>query len=426
MINENSLKAAAKLAFGRHFVRPAYGGYCFAHIPATIQGIFGLTTDTPLPAEAIPDGGPYERVVMLFVDAFGWNIFQRYADDFAFLRELAAGGVVSQMTSMFPSTTAAHVTSIHTGLPVGQSGVYEWFYYEPQVEQVIAPLLFSVAGEKGRDGLVRLGVKAASIFPEETLYQSLAQAGVASYNFTPGDYAKSPYNSHVTRGSDTIPYYTWSEAMTNLGLLLEKRPSRLYVSVYFSGIDSIAHPYGPNGLHAENEAISFLTLMERFLNNLRRSAAGGGRTLLLLTADHGQASTDPATTIYLNRRFSGFQKYLKRNPQGQPILFGGSPRDLFLYIQEQALEEAEALLKEGLEGKAEVWRTGALIEAGLFGPQPVSEALLGRLGNLVILPYPGEAVFWYEADKFEQKYFGHHGGLTREEMFIPLAAYPLK
>jgi hypothetical protein len=34
----------------------------------------------------------------------------------------------------------------------------------------------------------------------------------------------------------------------------------------------------------------------------------------------------------------------------------------------------------------------------------------------------GEAVWWYEKDKFEQRFYGHHGGLTPQEMEIPLLA----
>jgi hypothetical protein len=29
-------------------------------------------------------------------------------------------------------------------------------------------------------------------------------------------------------------------------------------------------------------------------------------------------------------------------------------------------------------------------------------------------------VYYYERDRFEKRYWGHHGGLTREEMEIPL------
>ena len=46
-------------------------------------------------------------------------------------------------------------------------------------------------------------------------------------------------------------------------------------------------------------------------------------------------------------------------------------------------------------------------------------------GNLVILPFEGEAVWWYEAGRFEQKFFGHHGGLTPGEMETPLLIYAL-
>ena len=41
---------------------------------------------------------------------------------------------------------------------------------------------------------------------------------------------------------------------------------------------------------------------------------------------------------------------------------------------------------------------------------------MSRVGNLVILPHAHETVWWYEAGRFEQKFYGSHGGLSREEM----------
>ena len=103
---------------------------------------------------------------------------------------------------------------------------------------------------------------------------------------------------------------------------------------------------------------------------------------------------------------------------------GGSPRDMFLYIQDGMLDEAQAVLALGLSGKADVIQTDELIRQGYFGPT-VSKAFRQRVGNLVILPYRYEAVWWYEKGRFEQKFCGHHGGLTPQEMEIPLLAIEL-
>lgn len=47
------------------------------------------------------------------------------------------------------------------------------------------------------------------------------------------------------------------------------------------------------------------------------------------------------------------------------------------------------------------------------------------VGDLVILSYKGESVWWYERGRYEQGYYGHHGGLTREEMETVLLARQL-
>ena len=93
----------------------------------------------------------------------------------------------------------------------------------------------------------------------------------------------------------------------------------------------------------------------------------------------------------------------------------GSARDMFLYIKDEMLVEAQTLLSKQLEGRADVVKTEALIADGYFGPE-VSSRLRERVGNLVVLPYRYESVWWYEKDKFEQKFYGHHGGLTQQEM----------
>ena len=45
---------------------------------------------------------------------------------------------------MFPSTTTVHSTTIHSGLPLGEHGLYEWNVYEPQLNRLVTPLWFAL------------------------------------------------------------------------------------------------------------------------------------------------------------------------------------------------------------------------------------------------------------------------------------------
>ena len=81
-------------------------------------------------------------------------------------------------------------------------------------------------------------------------------------------------------------------------------------------------------------------------------------------------------------------------------------------------------LASRLEGVAEVRKVAEMAEQGYFGPV-VSSVFRGHAGDLVILPYRGESVWWFEQDNFEQKFRGHHGGLTPQEMEIPLITWEM-
>ncbi len=145
-------------------------------------------------------------------------------------------------------------------------------------------------------------------------------------------------------------------------------------------------------------------------------------TLVLLTADHGMAAISPERTAYVNVLWPELAGHLVAGADGKPLAPAGSSRDLFLHVLPDRLDEVAAELARRLEGRADVERVESLVAAGAFGPA-ISERLRERLANLVVLPHAGEAAYWLEPGRFEQRFFGQHGGLSPAEMEIPLVSW---
>ena len=387
------------------FVKPRYDAGGFAGIPARIHDACS--------------SGAYDAVVLFLVDGFGWRFFEKFQET-PFLRRLTKTGTLEKLTSQFPSTTSAHVTTIHTGQPVGKSGVFEWFYYEPQIDRVIAPLLFSFSEDSERDTLKGI-IQGKKLYPNQTLYQELAELGIDSRIFGIRDYTPSTYTNVVTKGAKLHGFKTLPEALINLGTLLDTAEKTTYINFYFANIDSVCHKYGPTAPQTEAEIEAFLLFMDFFFT---RTFGGKKRVLFLMIADHGASEVDPGTTVFLNKdkRFAGIERFLKTNKTGKMLVPAGSARDMFLYIKDEMLDETQEFLTKGLDGKAEVVQTQWLLDNGYFGTD-ISQKFRDRVGNLVILPHRYESVWWYEKKVFEQNFYGHHGGLTPQEMEIPLFTY---
>ncbi len=391
------------------FIRPRYDEGGFAGLTGLVEN--KLATNQ------------YDAVIFFIIDGFGWRFAEKF-QQMPFLQWAARNGSMTTLTSQFPSTTAAHLTTLHTGQPVGEHGVFEWIYYEKALDAIIAPLLFSFSGTAERDTLKPKGVKPQRILPTTTLYRSLKKRGVTSAILQHREYTPSTYSNIMFAGATPRGYRTLPEALVNLSLQVEASFAPAYFVLYHDRIDAISHEYGPTAPQTEAEIQVVLTILEQVF--LKAMAGSHKKVLCLLAADHGHVDTDPQTTIYLNRepRFSGIENFLRTDKAGKRLVPAGSPRDFFLYIKEGMMEEALGFLSSRLEGKAEVRRVADMMDEGYFGPV-VSQSLRDRAGELVILPYAGEAVWWYEKDHFEQRFRGHHGGLTKAEMEIPLIMWEM-
>lgn len=408
MINKKSLEAVEAAKFSKEFCKPLYDSYCFSNIPSTIEGLFSGDSNSLLPSDVL--GGkepPFDHVVLLFLDAFGWTFFEKYKSSIPFLEKLEEQGTASKITSMFPSTTSAHVTCINTGLTPNQSGIYEWFMYEPILDEIIAPLPYSIAGDHKTESLKETILNPKELYPKETLYHRLHDLGVKSYAHQPSSIAHSTYSESILAGAHICPYTEAREAFKEM---VSSMKGKTYHYFYFGEIDAIGHRKGIFAPEFSKSIKTIFSEIETLFENLPPNTA------VILTADHGMVEVDPKRAYYINKKVPNIEKHLRFGKRNKPLVPAGSPRDLFLHVREESKKELKEVLDHFLEGIAEVFLVEELIEQQFFGQNPSTPNFLSRVGDIAILPYKGEAVWWYEKHHFQQNFYAAHGGLTKQEM----------
>jgi len=354
----------------------------FAELPATA-------------ARALRDGR--RRVAVVFLDAFGWTFARRHRSH-PLLMRLASDGVLAPMASQFPSTTVAHVTTMHTGLGVGDHGLYEWQVYEPGVDRVIRPFV-------AKD-LVDVDVRG--LLPEgSSFYQRLATtSGVPSRVWQP--FPRSVYDEAAVRGAPTERYDGLAEGARSLASALASS-DRLYAYLYFDGIDATGHVHGPSSPEFDDACLRALDAVHAAF--FGPDAPPLDDTLLILTADHGQIDVSPDRIDDVDLLVPGLADRLTAGP-------AGSPRDLFLHVAPRDVQRTIADLTTALGDRATVHHAPDLFPTA--GPR-----LLRRLAPICVLPAPGRTAWLSTHHGTSQTFLGHHGGRTPEEATTTFGALVL-
>ncbi len=413
MINKKSIKAVNSSKFETNLVKPLYDSYCFSNIPGTIKNIMCKNkNNSSLPFDCLPQLENINNVVLFLIDGYGWKFFEKGQSKFPFLKRFINRGVVSKLTAQFPSTTAAEITTMNTDLPVYKSGIYEWNYYEPQVDDIIQPFLY----KKTRDeNLNSLKIEPSKIFPNGNIYKKLKSFEIKSTVINFKDYTNTTYNKFITEGAENFGYTSLPVGLNFLTQKLIDSKDKNYLYFYTDNIDHSMHEFGSDSNEKKIQTELLFGLLEDFIKNIENKVEN---TLILVTADHGHINVNTEKMFYLNREFPRILKWIKKNKKDDLLAPAGSIRDLFLHIKEENLDQAKFFLSEKLKEVALVFKTQELIDSGFFGKN-ISENFLKRIGNLLILPKENRTI-WWEGKEFEITVKSHHGGLSKDEMEIPL------
>lgn len=395
---------------------PDYEGLCFANVPDTVLSVLGGAARRPLP-ESVFDGveTDAENVVVVLLDGFGYENWRRFEAENAVLSSLAERGTVTPLTSIYPSETTAAITTMHTGRQPVEHGLLGWFQYVRELDEIVLPLPFTTLDDEPATEVFDEGADPRLLLDTETVYQRAGAAGIDSILVQPEAFEGQPYDSRVNQGAKTQPYDDLPEMARQTREALELADGPTYVFSYVPDLDAVGHEHG-------NDSPEYRTTLGTITDHLQREferldPETAERTLLVVTADHGQVDTDPERNVDLGGL--DVEGHLRRDDSGQPIQAVGGPRNLQFHVREGHVADLRDELESNLDVRT--FTREEYEELGLFGDREPAARFEERAPDLVAIPR--ELIVWYDDGHLED--IGEHGGLNPTEMLVPFAAVRL-
>ncbi|HEY5790591.1 MAG TPA: alkaline phosphatase family protein [Gammaproteobacteria bacterium] len=308
----------------------------------------------------------------------------------------------SPLSTVFPATTAAAVTTFLTGCSPAEHAILSWHLNLPDLGMVSTILTSqSRTGAEFAPADFDLGGYLRLRSHLDSVPQRRAQL---SYGVIP----HSRFSRAGTRWDRVVAFDTLAGLQAAVDASTAASEPGL-ACVYWPLHDSLCHEHGV----AHPATLAHLAEIDDALAALRERLHGRGVTLVV-TADHGIHDTPPEQRIDL-AAVPGFYDCLATLPcgdAGHAACFV-RPRRVGRF-----LDLVEAELGEAVHCVDGEW----FLEHAVFGPGMPHPALAGRVADYLLLgrdrhafaaPLPGEPPHFMT---------GNHGGMSRGEMLVPLYA----
>jgi predicted AlkP superfamily pyrophosphatase or phosphodiesterase len=338
---------------------------------------------------------PAECIVVLLVDGLGDQLLREHAELAPFLSSRSS----RTLTAGFPTTTAASITSLGTGLPSGQHGIVG---YTTRFNGLTEPVNWLTwrGAYSGQD--LTVDHSPVQVQPHPSVFERAQRAGVNATVVSAPLFRDSGLTLVALRGGDYVDAFTAADTAVRVSEAARSRAGLIYC--YSSELDLISHV---RGCRSETWRAQ-LQMIDRGAQLLSERLPDGAR--LLVTADHGMvdiAETDKIDFDHSPELSEGVD------------LIAGEPRVRYLYVAAGQLESVRARWTEALGDRVALLTRDEVIERGWFGPT-VSEAARERIGDLVALAIADVAIVRRKAESRSSLLIGHHGGLSSAELLVPL------
>jgi len=365
---------------------PRYGEASLSDLLPSVLGALGVRDEVDV--LGLPRA---ERYCVLLVDGLGWNLLRRHPAEAPFLGSLLSSG--RMLTTGAPSTTATSITSLGTGLPPGRHGVVG---YTSRVPGTSDTLLNALSWDQQVDPLVYQ--------PHPTVFERAAAAGVEVSMVSKRQFRGSGLTAAGLRGARYLGADTLGERVAAVTSALSGRGPGL-VYAYDSDLDYTGHAHGWDSAAWRHQLVHVDRFAEQIYDELPVGSA------LVVTGDHGMVDVPHSERVDVDATPA---------LQDGVELVGGEARFRHVYVRPGAVSDVRAAWREVLGRRAVVSTRDDAVAAGWFGA--VESRVLERIGDLVVVSVGGSAIEVSSVFPFESRLVGLHGGLSGDEVLVPLLA----
>jgi len=348
---------------------------CIANLPNSILKSWKLPTvgKTLALADQYVEK-EYKNVVVFLLDGMGKHILEKMLSENGFFRSHLAG--IYQ--SVFLSTTVAATTSVLSGLQPCEHCWLGWDCYYPQLDQNVT--VFRNTIQNTQEPAADYNV-AWTLTPYADIVSKIQKAGGKAYSC-------APFFPPFPKSLDEICAQVKA---------LCREPEHKFIYAYWDQPDDCLHRCGSG---SEQVKETLLQIEE----TLRTLAGELEDTLLFITADHGHIDTE----YVLLQDYPQICDCLVRLPSLEP-------RALNFFVQEGKKEIFAREFQKAFGDKFLLLTKEEVIARGLFGNGTPHALFASMLGDYLAVA-TGNLSIYFDDDRW----LSMHGGLTKEEMLIPL------
>lgn len=372
---------------------PDYRGGSLVNLIASIvEGCGGRPRHAPLRLLPAREVAAARNVVLFVIDGLGDNYLMRQARGELARRRRAA------ITSVFPSTTASAITTTYTGCTPLEHGLTGWFTYFGEAGYVVAPLPFRTRGENVP--LREKGFAPQRAFPAEPYFSSLGRRALV---VTHQQIVDSEYNVRHCAGAERRTHKSLEELVDQVESIVKSERAPKFIYAYWPEYDALSHRHGSLSPAA---AAEFARVDEAFGRLVARLS--GTDSLIVATADHGFIDVPAEDALELAPDLAAMLRL--------PLC--GERRVAYCHVH--AVDDFLQKAKDWLGERAEVRRSSELLDEGWFGPGVPHPRFAERIGDIALVMRGRATVKDWTPGEPRHLHIGNHGGLSEDEMLIPL------
>ena len=360
---------------------------------ATILRYFGVATPYAPLRELVPffQAKPRHIILMIF-DGMGTASLQEHLDASSWMRRHQ----FAEITSVFPPTTTAAMTSYYTGLSPLEHGWLGWSLYFKQYGRSVDVFTNRDSLDKqmlsqGRPGLELLGYE-----PIYNKIERVTAGRVKTYSIGPQGLTLQPgVNKHIE--------VEHLEDMAMELIHLSRIEDRIYLT-YWPEPDATMHEKGP-----KDKAIGEqLRQLDHFLESLMPELS---ESLIIISADHGQIQVALRMDM---RQDSELYHALLMPPSMEP-------RAASLRVKPEQRSTFAATFRKKYGRDFRLLSKRQVLQQNLLGygiPHPLVDDFLGDYLAIGLTHHLLVCSSNFSIERFPFR--GHHAGLCPDEMNIPL------